>query len=314
MFNLSAEKVFSITRIFIVLLLTSVLFPALLGAPPDGQYDWSNASKLKDGIRYVKLDETTPRLMKIYAVRVDSNNPEIYFHTSQCDVDLGKPMPDCPKYKITTKRQRTLDFFDQARAKGINMVLAVNASPWRPWEKPFNHKYSYISGFFAVDGKVIVPQMKPCPAFVMYKDGKMAICKCSAKNNNSNILFALPGFSIILKDGKYPVKGKNHTLHPRTFFGVAKDKRYVYFVVVDGRSPGHSEGINLQEGAAYLKYFGAYDAINMDGGGSTTLVFENPETGRGRQINTSPRKSKYTRPVANSIGVCLKNKSPRKRN
>lgn len=293
-----------VTRIVVGLILCVALSP-LFAAPPEGNYDWSSADKLASGVNHAKFDLTQPRPMKMHAVRIDTTNPRIFFNTTKCDADLGKPMPDCPRFKITTKRTRTLKFFNQARAAGLDMILAVNASPWRPWEKPFNHKYAYIWGFFVVDGVVITPSDTPSPVFVITKDGKVDLRHCTSKSNNSDIAFAIPGFFFILQDGKCCTQD-NKTLHPRTFFGLSKDKRYVYFVTVDGRSKGYSEGMTVVEGAAYLKYFGASDAINMDGGGSTTLIFLDPKTKKGRLVNTPPDKSKYTRPVANSVGVCLK--------
>lgn len=46
----------------------------------------------------------------------------------------------------------------------------------------------------------------------------------------------------------------------------------VYFVTVDGRQTGYSQGMTLSEFANYLVSIGAYNAINLDGGGSTTMV------------------------------------------
>ncbi|MFP3339096.1 phosphodiester glycosidase family protein, partial [Micrococcus sp. SIMBA_131] len=46
----------------------------------------------------------------------------------------------------------------------------------------------------------------------------------------------------------------------------------VFFVTVDGRQPGYSTGMNLKEFANYLVGLGANYALNLDGGGSTTMV------------------------------------------
>ena len=47
-------------------------------------------------------------------------------------------------------------------------------------------------------------------------------------------------------------------------------------VTVDGRNPGHSLGVTTSELADLMIEFGAEDAINLDGGGSTTMVFADP--------------------------------------
>jgi hypothetical protein len=45
-------------------------------------------------------------------------------------------------------------------------------------------------------------------------------------------------------------------------------------MVIDGRQPGYSEGATLAETAALLISYGAYEGMNLDGGGSATLVMQ----------------------------------------
>ncbi|MDQ7819049.1 MAG: phosphodiester glycosidase family protein [Armatimonadota bacterium] len=59
--------------------------------------------------------------------------------------------------------------------------------------------------------------------------------------------------------------------HPRTALGILADGR-IALVVVDGRQPTHSLGMTLVELALELYRLGAVDGINLDGGGSSTLV------------------------------------------
>ena len=66
--------------------------------------------------------------------------------------------------------------------------------------------------------------------------------------------------------------------HPRTAIGTSGNK--VYLVTVGGRSKGNSLGVNLNELANILKWLGAENALNLDGGGSTTMYIEGqPENG-----------------------------------
>ncbi|GIP33946.1 SpoIID/LytB domain-containing protein [Paenibacillus sp. J2TS4] len=62
--------------------------------------------------------------------------------------------------------------------------------------------------------------------------------------------------------------------HPRTFVAVKQGKLYVY--TFDGRQPGYSDGVTLEEGALYLQDEGMEFALNMDGGGSTTYAARSP--------------------------------------
>lgn len=66
------------------------------------------------------------------------------------------------------------------------------------------------------------------------------------------------------------------TRHPRTAVGTNKDGSKVYFITVDGRQNGFSDGMTLTEFANYIKSKGIYDAINLDGGGSTTMAARQP--------------------------------------
>ncbi len=59
--------------------------------------------------------------------------------------------------------------------------------------------------------------------------------------------------------------------HPRTGIGFSRDSATLYLVTVDGRQAA-SAGMTLVEFAALMKELGAWNALNFDGGGSTTLV------------------------------------------
>jgi hypothetical protein len=59
--------------------------------------------------------------------------------------------------------------------------------------------------------------------------------------------------------------------HPRTAMGISADRRSLFWLVADGRRPG-AAGLTCDEMAFILASYGAVDAVNMDGGGSSTLV------------------------------------------
>lgn len=59
--------------------------------------------------------------------------------------------------------------------------------------------------------------------------------------------------------------------HPRTAVGIKSDGN-VFFVVIDGRKANDSSGFYIEELGLYMKELGAYQALNMDGGGSSTTV------------------------------------------
>ncbi len=65
--------------------------------------------------------------------------------------------------------------------------------------------------------------------------------------------------------------GKAKTSNPRTAIGIISDLHYV-FVVADGRT-GESAGLSLYELAEFMQSLGVEAAYNLDGGGSSTMVF-----------------------------------------
>ncbi|HEX9930238.1 MAG TPA: phosphodiester glycosidase family protein [Pyrinomonadaceae bacterium] len=113
------------------------------------------------------------------------------------------------------------------------------------------------------------------------------------------------GVPQLIKNGKIEItweqekssKSFVETRHPRTAIARIKDGRAL-LVTVDGRSET-SAGMSLQELAEMLLEMGATDAMNLDGGGSTTMVLE------GKVVNR-PSDKEGERPVSDAILVTLR--------
>lgn len=86
--------------------------------------------------------------------------------------------------------------------------------------------------------------------------------------------------------GNHSIQGEQ----PRTAIGVV-DENHLVLVVVDGRSPGYSAGVTLPGLTEIMQGLGAQTAYNLDGGGSSTMVFGgelvNDPLGRGQERGTS---------------------------
>jgi exopolysaccharide biosynthesis protein len=83
--------------------------------------------------------------------------------------------------------------------------------------------------------------------------------------------------------------------HPRTAIGVRADG-FLVLVTVDGRQPKKSVGMTLEELAILMRDFGCVEAMNLDGGGSTTMVLN------GRVVN-NPSDAAGERPVSDALLV-----------
>lgn len=92
--------------------------------------------------------------------------------------------------------------------------------------------------------------------------------------------------------------------HPRTFVGVNRDTTLLYLCTVDGRQPS-SVGMSFDEMAKFMLELGAWEAINLDGGGSTTFSLE------GRVVNF-PSDKTGERGVANTLQLIERRGGERK--
>jgi exopolysaccharide biosynthesis protein len=95
--------------------------------------------------------------------------------------------------------------------------------------------------------------------------------------------------------------------HPRTVVGMAAGGRRLFLVTIDGRQPGYSVGMTLREAARLALDLGATEALNLDGGGSTTMAVRRDSSGRERyEVVNRPSDPQGERPVGNALAlVCL---------
>ncbi|MEV8610589.1 phosphodiester glycosidase family protein [Amycolatopsis sp. NPDC051373] len=82
---------------------------------------------------------------------------------------------------------------------------------------------------------------------------------------------------------------------PRTMAGLDAQGRLL-LVTVDGRQPGVSEGVTIEEGAQLMRSLGAVDALNLDGGGSTAMAVA------GQLVN-HPSDATGERPIGDAVLV-----------
>ncbi len=114
------------------------------------------------------------------------------------------------------------------------------------------------------------------------------------------------GVPQLIKNGKIDItweqekasKAFAETRHPRTAVAKLKNGKFL-MITVDGRQAGVSVGMNLQELAEYLLSLGAVDAMNLDGGGSTTMFLD------GKVVNT-PSDKEGERKIGDAILVTLR--------
>ena len=131
---------------------------------------------------------------------------------------------------------------------------------------------------------------------------------------------AIGGGPRIIRDGSSSIEYEREYLdysfamdrNSRTAVGYAHNRQILFLVTVDGGQPGYSVGMRLEELANFMAHeladftvsgANAYQALNMDGGGSTTMVV------RQRVVNR-PSDPIGERPVGNALLVIEQGSAP----
>lgn len=97
---------------------------------------------------------------------------------------------------------------------------------------------------------------------------------------------AIGGGPMLLQKGKVMITNKEeqlfvsglNDLHPRTAMGYTRKGKKWIVLVIQGRFPGQAEGASLTEEAEILRQLGCYEALNLDGGGSSCMLINGRET------------------------------------
>jgi hypothetical protein len=230
--------------------------------------DWEIARELHPGIRLVQQQRTEPRRIQLHCVRVDLTTPGLKLCTT------GRA-DGWTKDSRETLRQSTRDFIRSSTSTKKPVVFAANADAFSPWPAPWNQSTpTNLSGLAIADGVVVSPATGS-PSLLIDKSGKAFIEQTTPGFSTDNVQLAVSGFSLCLVDGKPQPSGTD--LHPRTGLGISADGRFIFVMAIDGRKYS-SPGATTQELGTWLQEHGADDAINMDGGGSTTLAWWNPSS------------------------------------
>jgi len=213
------------------------------------------------GVDYAHFEVAEP-LLKVHVLRIDSQAPGISFVTT------GR----CENYKeddVETERRTVPDFLAEN-----GLEAAVNGN----FYTPFNHQTivsrgpSNLTGLVISDGVLVSPTKAGFASFIQNEaDGLFDVRMVNPGDSLEGIRLAVSGPHVIMEDGKR-VDCPDPARHPRTAVGISPDRKTVYFVVVDGRQKGFSIGATINDLGAIFQRLGAYEALNLDGGGSTTMV------------------------------------------
>lgn len=280
-----------ILSIAITFMGASFYFYRLASRPQQSNFE----EVLWQGVHYRRIVKKAPHKMMIHIVAIDLTRKGIRFLVSP----PGKPS------KLDINAQTTSLFLEEHKVQ-----IAINGSFFTPFHShgPFNyypHNGDPVDtlGLAISSGNVYSNDFPDWAVFCATKN-QVTISKDGC---NAGTQHAIAGKELIVKHGLLNTTHINTRyakgLHPRSAIAINQDKTQVWFVVVDGRQKDYSQGMSLNELGKLLISLGAYNAINMDGGGSSTLVTQNKEKASLLNAPFHTKIPMNERPVANHLGV-----------
>ena len=245
---------------------------------------------LFQGVAYERETRQTPRPMVIHVVTIDLRQKGLSFLVT----------PGEAKEKLPLQARTTSQFLQE-----FELQLAINGDGFTPWQANgpldyYPHAGDRVkpNGLAASRGVVYAQSTGSVPVLYLARNNKAAFNSPTGKIYN-----AISGDRMLVEVGR-PVARQTGPPEPRTAIGLDKSGRRLILVLVDGRQPGYSEGATLAELAKILIDYGAVTAMNLDGGGSTTLVIQDAD-GNPKLLNLpiQHRIPGAERPVGNHLGI-----------
>ena len=242
---------------------------------------------------------------QVLCLRVDLTDPDVVlFTTPHCT--------NCGGYE--TLSENTSHFLEQ-----YGVQAAVNggfySSSSGPADTPLGTTED-VYGLAISRGVVVSPSDDPAyVATLMFRTNNQAIYipANSPATNTAGMYTAVAGNRALLLRGTNLNAATPADLDPRTGIGLSQDRRYLLLMTIDGRQTGWSDGADFHDTGEWLKRFGATDGINVDGGGSTTMVTANCVGGavrlnrssfvaeNGRERNTGHNFGVYAKPLPGNL-------------
>lgn len=249
------------------------------------------------GIHYRRTFRSTPRPVMLHVVRVDLTAPGL-------------------AVLVTPGRSRSLEWETNARTtsaflREFGLQLAVNANFFHPFAEntPWDY-YPREGDRVGVVGQAIANQVEYGPPLKSWP----VLCFLS---NQARILQteqcpegtrqAVSGSAVLVLNGRPTPpevwgQADRDQAYSRTAIALDRSGKTLWIIAIDDKQWRYSEGVTLAELGEIAIAQGADTALNLDGGGSTTLV---AATATGPRILNAPIHTKMPmreRPVANHLG------------
>ena len=276
--------------------------------------DWDRYAKpIAPGVDHIPTVLTKeggwPTNMACHMLRINLTTPGLRFTgTDRCPEGWGEDMPESISkknsttyYKKRTVREKTSDFLARnrgAKSKGgkeRDARIAFNLAAWLPWTTPYTNLWAETYSPLYSDGKSVsfssfggvqnaAGDNVSDAMIVIYKDGTAELTHYLSEQDAKRVWFCAPAFvAEMVSAGQIPTHANG--MDPRTALGISQDNKTLYLFICDGRREGWSGGCYWHSLSTLLLAMGSYYAINLDGGGSTTLCVWDETSGKPMVLN-----------------------------
>jgi len=233
------------------------------------------------GVTHTDRTETSPRPLRIHVVTIDLNNPTIRFLVTPQLGPRDTIIQTTRQFLAAQSAQIAINahFFTPFPDDGTGTTWLISLAASSATSGAYGHAYApferNLGGAYQND----------LPALNIGADNTATVVYQAAGDVTGyateppvTLHNAVSGNEQLLRNG-VNVSGTttfDNTLNPRSAIGIAPDHKLI-LLTVDGRQTGVSEGMMTAELADLLHSdYGVTDAINLDGGGSTTLAMADP--------------------------------------
>ena len=259
-----------------------------------GQYFSDSTYTLAPGVQALemKILSATGLAVKMFVLEVDLKEAHLTMKASSPNEEG----------KLKTKQQMTLQALAYDKP-GSRVLAAVNGD--------FFAKDGTPQGIYYRNGTCLKGTMTDnvCTFFAITKNKKAIIGSYDEYDSYKEDIQEAVGGRVRLMTNGNVLPQTVTALEPRTAIGV-KDDNVVYILVADGRNFWYSNGMRYAEMGAVMKALGAKNAINLDGGGSSTFIIRKIagfEDGRFAIRNWPYDNGGVEREVANGLLVVTDN-------
>lgn len=237
---------------------------------------------------------TKPRPIRSHFLRFDLND-------TSCEVAVFTGMDPDGKGPAEAELENPVTLLT-----AHNAIAAVNANAFQSlpdaggerstaWSM---HMPVDIVGLAVTNGILVSAPHPKHTAFWIDRDGKAHIGRPA---DATGFRQGISDWSGALVASGNIMPHRDDKLHPRTMLGLDQSGRWLLLVVIDGRQPGYSEGVGLHEAATFMKEHGCFNAICLDGGGSSIMLLAD-HPGQAPRIVNKPSGS-VPRPVPVMLGI-----------